>query len=403
MQCNTTRHPKARHATTRRDAIRHRAADHVAAQRNTAQPSRARGNTARTVTTQHVTTQHDAAPRPTAHQNTKQRTLTKGLTKSSHCTPRKEPHQPATHRQGATACPATTVAVHAHKPPPESYNRHRGDERTRLTQGHTQPPGAAAQPAEPEPNPAGRGTEPKVYITHPNHGAGAQPGKTQPPTANRKAIQNANQCVCQSREGRGRNGQTPPQKKNRGGAQEPPTATAPLTNTTRGRQPPHPDGTEDGTRQRGARGPPSQNRQHQAEGSGPPGEGTPKTPEHTPRGKKQQQTTRPGREGIGAQRPRDPRPGQPATDTTKPPKKKPKGRGGGANFTNGTTRTPPGKARYKRGAHTNTHTFQHPSQGWRSAAASQARPHTPAPHPQPGGAGGNAGRADKHTRTLTPA
>ena len=35
-------------------------------------------------------------------------------------TPRKEPHQPATHRQGATARPATTVAVHPHKPPPES-------------------------------------------------------------------------------------------------------------------------------------------------------------------------------------------------------------------------------------------------------------------------------------------
>ena len=174
--------------------------------------------------------------------------------------------------------------------------------------------------------------------------------------------------------------------------------------------------------------------------------------------KANKQKTQPGREGMGGQRQRNPRPGQPATDTTKPrhdtssaprPKKKPKGRGG-ANPTDGNTRTPPrhrrpprkgggkrgtrttaltpqqpdqegrgtaetraqharphstpqpGKAGYKRGAHTNTHTPQHPSQEWRGAAATQAQPHIPAPHPQPGGAGDRAARAQKHTQTPTP-
>ena len=120
MQRNTTRHPKAQHATARRDATRHRAAHHGVTRRNAAQPSRTQGNTARTNTRQHVETRLDAARRTTTHHSTKQGTLTEGLTKSSHRTPRKELHQPATHGQRATARPATTVAVHPRKPPPES-------------------------------------------------------------------------------------------------------------------------------------------------------------------------------------------------------------------------------------------------------------------------------------------
>ena len=97
--------------------MRHEAAHHGATRRKTVRPSRAHRNTAQTNTTQHVKTRHDAARRTTTHHNTKQGTLTEGLTKSSHRTPRKEPHQPATHRQRATARPATTVAVHPHQPP----------------------------------------------------------------------------------------------------------------------------------------------------------------------------------------------------------------------------------------------------------------------------------------------
>ena len=120
-----------------------------------------------------------------------------------------------------------------------------------LTQSHTQPPGAAAHPAEPRPNPAGRGAEPNVYIAHPTHGAGTRPNRTQPPTAARKTTLNAGQCVRQPREGRGRNRQPPPPKKKQGGgwgrARKQPTATKPPANTTRGGQTPHPEGTEDST------------------------------------------------------------------------------------------------------------------------------------------------------------
>ena len=161
---------------------------------------------------------------------------------------------------------------------------------------------------------------------------------------------------------------------------------------------------------------------------------------------------------MGKRRPRDPRPGQPATDTTKPqydtprsPPRKKNQRGGGGQTpptatpahpratggpprrawckrgTRTNSHTPqqpnqegrgtaetrvqharphstpqPGKAGYKRGAHTNTHTPQHPSQEWRGAAATQAKPHTHAPNPQPRDAGDHAGPAHKLTHTPTP-
>ena len=92
------------------------------------------------------------------------------------------------------------------------------DNPSHLIQSHTQPPGAAAQPAEPGPNPAGRGAEPNVYIAHPTHGAGTPPTKTQPPTAARKTTLNAGQCVRQPGEGRREEQADPPQEnKNRGG------------------------------------------------------------------------------------------------------------------------------------------------------------------------------------------
>ena len=403
MQRNTTKHPKAQHATTRREATRHRAAHHGAARRNTARPSRAHHNTARTDTTQHVKPQHDAARRTTAHHNTKQGTLTEGLTKSSHCTPRKEPHQPAAHQQRATARPATTVAVHPHKLPPEGYNQHRGDERTRLTQGHTKPPGTAAHQAEPEPSLTGGGAEPSLYTTHTTHGAGAQPGKTQPPTAIRKATQNADKCVHQPREGRGRDRQTPPRRENRRGG----TRTAKSHHNAhqhhnrRPNPPPRRHRRWDPTKRvRGDHPAKTCNTKPRAAAHREKGHPKHADTHIVERNTNKQQTTRPGREGMGGQRTRDPTPGQRATNTTKPPaKKKPKGRGG-ANPTTSNTRAPPGKAGNKRGAHTNKHTPEHTSQEWRGAAAAQAQPHPSAPHPQPGSAGGHAGRAHKHTHTT---
>ena len=89
----TARHITARHGATRRDAARRTATQHGPAQRSTAKHG----------TTQHGGPQHTTTPR--------QGTLPESLTKPSRCTPPKAPHQPATHLQGATARPATTVAV----------------------------------------------------------------------------------------------------------------------------------------------------------------------------------------------------------------------------------------------------------------------------------------------------
>ena len=66
-------------------------------------------------------------------------------------------------------------------------------------------------------------------------------------------------------------------------------------------------------------------------------------------------------------------------------------------------RTPqPGVAGYKRRAHTNTHTPQHPSQEWRGTAETQAKAHTPTPHTPARSGGVQAERAHEHTHTPTP-
>ena len=175
-QRGTERHTTARHGATRRSP-----AGRMATQRG---PKRR--STAKHGTTQHGAPQHSTTP--------KQGTLTEGRTKTSQRTPRKEPHQPATHRQGATAHPATTwLSAHTNRlQKPAPPRRQDTENPVPLTQGHTKPPGAAAQSAEPEPNLAGRGSDPDVYITHLTHGAGARPGKAQLPTATRKTTLNAN-------------------------------------------------------------------------------------------------------------------------------------------------------------------------------------------------------------------
>ena len=71
--------------------------------------------------------------------------------------------------------------------------------------------------------------------------------------------------------------------------------------------------------------------------------------------------------------------------------------------TSGARRTPqPGVAGYKRSAHTNTHTPQHPRQEWRGAAETQAKAHTPTPHTPARSGGVQAERAHEHTHTPTP-
>ena len=64
-------------------------------------------------------------------------------------------------------------------------------------------------------------------------------------------------------------------------------------------------------------------------------------------------------------------------------------------------RPEPGVAGYKRGAPTNTHTPQYPSQEWRGAAETRAQAHTPTPHAPVRSGGVQAGRAPEHTHTPT--
>ena len=66
-------------------------------------------------------------------------------------------------------------------------------------------------------------------------------------------------------------------------------------------------------------------------------------------------------------------------------------------------RTPePGEAWYKKRAHTNTHTPQHPSQEWRCAAETRAQAHTPTPHTRARRGMVQEESAHKHTHTPTP-
>ena len=241
---------------------------------------------------------------------------------------------------------------------------------------------------------------------------------------------------------KGGTGAPPPEKNTQGGegggAREQPTATKPPANPTRGGQTPHPEGTEDRTPKRGTGGPPSQNRQHQARNSGPPGKGTPKHADTHHAGKKKEPAAQPEREGMGGQGPQGPGQGQPATNTTKQnqdtPKKKRKkhtpttqpSRAGHSRDL-GPARTPTHRTPARRGreqagrAHkhapphsnpnqevqettrdgrTSTHTPQHPTKKRLGAAKTQTPALTPTPHTGTGNGGGQAERARNHTRPI---
>ena len=113
----TPRHNTPQHDATQRGTARHSATQHGAtwrdpAGRNATQHGPARHRTAKNGRTQHGAPQHS--------RTREQGTLTEGPTETIRRTPWKAPHQPATHLQGATARPATTVAVRSDKLPPES-------------------------------------------------------------------------------------------------------------------------------------------------------------------------------------------------------------------------------------------------------------------------------------------
>ena len=240
-----------------------------------------------------------------------------------------------------------------------------------LTQSHKQPPGAAAQPAEPGPNPARRGAEPTVYIAHPTHGAGTRPNRTQPPTAARKTTLNAGQCVRQPGKAEGGTGSPPPQKKTNnkggrgGGARKQPSATKPPANTTRGGQTPPPEGTEDRTPEE-ARG------DHPAE----TGNTKPGTAAHREKGHRSMQTH--------------------TTKKKKEPAVQPERKGMGGRGPQGPGHGHPAKKKKKRKKHTPTTQPRRPGQ-----SRDPGPTRTPTPHAGTGSGGGQAGRARNHRRPIS--
>ena len=120
--------------------------------------------------------------------------------------------------------------------------------------------------------------------------------------------------------------------------------------------------------QTGTRGPPSQNRQHQARSSGPPGKGTPKHAD-THHEKKKEPAAQPERKGMGGQGPEGPGQGHPATDTTKQKKKTQ------AQKTHPDSPAKKGGAQSRPGPSTHAHTA-HRNRKRRGASGVRTKPHT---------------------------
>ena len=200
------RRDAAQSGTPRRDTAQHGAAHQGATQHSTDQHDTARPNTTRRGTAHHNTPQHQARDANRGSNHNKPPHNPEGTAPARHTRTRG-------HRMPGTKCGGqpTQAAAGKLKPAPQRRND-TANPGPQEAAWHNRPP------AEPEPDPAGRGAQPNVYVTHLTHRAGARPGTPQPPTSNRKITQNADQSVRQHREGRGRNRQTPrPGKKTTGG------------------------------------------------------------------------------------------------------------------------------------------------------------------------------------------
>ena len=242
-----------------------------------------------------------------------------------------------------------------------------------------------------------------MYNIHPTHGAGARPSEAQAPTATRLTTFNADQCVHQPKEGRGRIRQTPPPQKRGGGTRK---AHSHKTAHPHHKRRPNPP-----ARRHRRQDPPKKHwRTTQPKPATPNKEqrpirreDTPNTPTHTSLGrrrakkkKRRRSLNQRGRgDGDHESQDRDSQRRTPQSHNTTrhdtPPEKKTQ-RGGGRQIP--LTATPPhphatggplgadGKrtrrtqkatrpstqARKKRGTRTNTHTPQQPNQEWRGRA-----------------------------------
>ena len=168
-----------------------------------------------------------------------------------------------------------------------------------------------------------------MYKTHPTHGAGTWPHRTQLRTAARKTTLNAGQCVRQPREGRGRNRQAPPRKKKKkGGGKGKRHENSP--------QPPnHPP-----TPPQAARPPPPEKKKKKKKGGGTPAEAQgdhppktgntkPVTADHGEKGHEKKKNEReppaqPERKGMEGQGPQSPEKKKKRKEKTKAQKKKKK-------------------------------------------------------------------------------
>ena len=237
-----------------------------------------------------------------------------------------------------------------------------------------------------------------MYITHPTHGAGTQPSRTQPPTATRKITLNAGQCVRQPRKGRGRNRQTPPPKKNRGGGQG-------------GKRTAHSHRTARQHHKRRPNPPPRrQRRQDPKKGHRGTTQPKPATPsqEQRPTGQSDTQNaqTNTTLEKKRASNPARKR-GDGGTGTTRPGTGTASDRHHKAKARHTQKKTHPhnptkkGRAQRTPVPSRHAHTA-HPSRERRGTSGGRAQTRTPAQHTQPGGAGDHAARAHEHTHTPTP-
>ena len=341
------------------DPPRHNARPrHTAPQRPTVQRATARRDATRHRAAQHGTTD------PNLKNKRKPATAHPGRRRTS------TPHSGAAGHTRGHHVPGNNGGGPPRRLKPVPQRRKDTNNPSPLTQSHTQPPGAAAQPAEPGPNLAGRGAERNMYIAHPTHGAGTRPNRTQPPTAARKTTLNAGQCVRQPREGRRRNRQAPPPQKKtgRGGggggnsrqpAKRPPTpqeAAKPPTQKAPKTGPPK--------RHRGTSQPkPATPSQEQR----PIGERDTETCRYTPKKKKKEPAAQPERKGMGGQGPQGPGQGHPTNDATKPKKK--------AQKTDPDNPAKKGGAQPRPGPSTHAHTA-HRNRKRRGASGARTRPHT---------------------------
>ena len=241
-----------------------------------------------------------------------------------------------------------------------------------LTRSHRQLPGAAAQPAEPRPNPASRGAQ---RVHSPPNPWGRNTAKLNA-TAN-SSPEDHTECgpVRAPAQGRQKEEQAaPPPPPKRSGGEGGGAKTAHSHQTARQHHqrrpnPPTRKAPKTGPRKR-HRGTTQPKPATPSQEQRPTGKRDTETCRHTPRKKKKEPAAQPERKGNGGQGPQGPGQGHPATDTTKPKKKKQK-----AQQTHPDNPAKKGGAQPRPGPRTHARTA-HRNRKRRGASEARTKPHT---------------------------